>query len=165
MTDVVTTEKGRRRPGGPAGHVGPSASDVDACRRDYLRALDLLEEARAVVMERIRASQEALGVSRTHVSGGGRLADIVEDVGAGEVRALVADSIALLARARHRAQRASFRLLAAEGETLAEIARIYGVSRQLVSRMVNEPEPQDDRPVSHPAAPAAKLAPESGEVR
>jgi hypothetical protein len=116
-----------------------------------------------VVMERLQASQQALRVARAHVEASGRLADIVEDLGAGQVRALVADSIALLARARHRAQRASFRLLAAEGETLAEVGRIYGISRQLVSRMVNESDGGDDDPVPHPVASAAMLEPLPGE--
>ena len=44
--------------------------------------------------------------------------------------------------ARHRAQQAQFKLAAAEGATMAEIARGWGVSRQLVSRMVKEPMPR-----------------------
>jgi DNA-binding transcriptional regulator LsrR (DeoR family) len=32
-------------------------------------------------------------------------------------------------------------LLQSEGQTLADIGRTYGISRQLVSRLVNEPDP------------------------
>ncbi len=57
------------------------------------------------------------------------------------LRASLGDSLAELERTRHDAQRLLFQLMHAEGLTLADIGRMYGISRQLVSRLVNEPDP------------------------
>jgi transposase-like protein len=57
---------------------------------------------------------------------------------AAHARAATSEIIRDVQAARHRAQQAQFKLAAAEGSTMAEIARAWGVSRQLVSRMVKE---------------------------
>ena len=57
------------------------------------------------------------------------------------LRASLADALAELERTRHDAQRLLFQLLHSEGQTIADIGRTWGISRQLVSRLVNEPDP------------------------
>jgi DNA-directed RNA polymerase specialized sigma subunit len=58
------------------------------------------------------------------------------------LRASLSDSLAVLERTRHDAQRLLFQLLHQEGQTMADIGRMWGISRQLVSRLVNEPDPE-----------------------
>ena len=55
--------------------------------------------------------------------------------------ASLGDSLAELERTRHDAQRLLFQLMHAEGLTLADIGRGVRISRQLVSRLVNQPDP------------------------
>ncbi len=71
------------------------------------------------------------------------------------LRASLSDALAELERTRHAAQRLLFLLLQAEGQTLADIGRALGISRQLVSRMVNEPDP--DAHVITPSRCAVRL--------
>ena len=65
--------------------------------------------------------------------------EVAQLANAAQARAATSAIIREVQGARHRAQRAQFKLAAAEGSTMAEIARGWGVSRQLVSRMVKEP--------------------------
>jgi DNA-directed RNA polymerase sigma subunit (sigma70/sigma32) len=58
------------------------------------------------------------------------------------LRANLADALAELERCRHDVQRLLFQILHSEGQTLADIGRSFGISRQLVSRLVNEPDPE-----------------------
>ncbi len=58
------------------------------------------------------------------------------------LRSSLSDTLAELERTRHDAQRLLFQLLHQEGQTMADIGRMWGISRQLVSRLVNEPDPQ-----------------------
>jgi DNA-directed RNA polymerase specialized sigma24 family protein len=62
-----------------------------------------------------------------------------------EERAAVNAALAEMQQARHRSQRSLFLLAADEGFSLAEIARTWGISRQLVSRMTKE-EPGQGAP-------------------
>ena len=69
------------------------------------------------------------------------------------MRASLSDALADLERGRHETQRLLFQLLQAEGQTLADIGRTYGISRQLVSRLVNEPDGAGAGEAGHLAAP------------
>jgi DNA-directed RNA polymerase specialized sigma24 family protein len=62
-----------------------------------------------------------------------------------EQRAKVNACLADMQQARHRSQRSLFLLAVDEGFSLAEIARTWGISRQLVSRMTKE-EPGQGSP-------------------
>ena len=66
------------------------------------------------------------------------LSDLEHIVEPGLLRAAVSTAIIELERARHDAQRLLFLLLQAEGQSMTGIARTWGISRQLVSRLVNE---------------------------
>jgi hypothetical protein len=79
-------------------------------------------------------------VAREIVQSGRPLVDLEQEIDPSPMRATLAEALAELERSRHEAQRLLFQLLHAEGQTLADIGRTYGISRQLVSRLVNEPE-------------------------
>ena len=63
---------------------------------------------------------------------------VAETIGLADYREAMNVGAARVRRARHDYQRAMFLLAMAEGSSLAEIARTWRVSRQLVSRMTKE---------------------------
>jgi hypothetical protein len=73
---------------------------------------------------------------------GGSALQIAEAIGLADFREALSAGAARVRRARHDFQRAMFLLAMAEGSSLAEIARTWRVSRQLVSRVTKE-EPRE----------------------
>jgi DNA invertase Pin-like site-specific DNA recombinase len=69
---------------------------------------------------------------------GGTALEVAQSMGLADRREILNAAAARLRRARHEFQRAMFLLAMAEGSSLAEIARAWRVSRQLVSRMTKE---------------------------
>jgi DNA-directed RNA polymerase specialized sigma subunit len=67
------------------------------------------------------------------------MSDIATLVEAQPRRAELSSAIDRLERTRHTAQRLLFRSLVAENMSMADIGRMFGISRSLVSRIVNEP--------------------------
>jgi hypothetical protein len=84
--------------------------------------------------------------ARRMVESGRSASEVARLNGAAEARAANSEMLRKVQAARHRAQQAQFKLASAEGSTMADIARGWGVSRQLVSRMVKEPTPRRRRP-------------------
>ena len=62
--------------------------------------------------------------------------DVTDSTGMSDHRTTVNEAMVDLERARHQFHRAMFLLAETEGSTKAEVGRAWGVSRQLVSRMV-----------------------------
>jgi hypothetical protein len=69
---------------------------------------------------------------------GNNVLEVAETIGLADFREALNAGAARVRRARHDFQRAMFLLAMAEGASLAEIARTWRVSRQLVSRMTKE---------------------------
>jgi DNA invertase Pin-like site-specific DNA recombinase len=116
-------------------------TDVQAEQRArYLVAMEKVVEASDRLIDALRDTQQARGIVREHMAEGGRLSDLERIIEPGALRAAVSNGIAELERTRHQAQRLLFRLLQAEGQSMTNIARTWGISRQLVSRLINEPE-------------------------
>jgi len=97
--------------------VGAAAAELQVLFEQLATGVDL-------GLDRIEWGAGALAVARTM-----RLADRREMLNAAAARVRLA---------RHNFQRAMFLLAMAEGSSLAEIARTWRVSRQLVSRMTKE---------------------------
>jgi hypothetical protein len=112
-------------------------------RARYLVAMEAVAEASDRMIAALGDSQRARGTVREHMAQGGRLSDLEHIIDPGRLRASVSSGIVELERTRHDAQRLLFRLLQAEGQSMTDIARTWGISRQLVSRMVNEPVVDD----------------------
>jgi hypothetical protein len=106
--------------------------------RECLDALDALAAAETVLrgqLATLRAS--ALAIHR-YLDGGGRsqgLSDVIDITGQ---RAASGDALRGVESARVGVQHAIYRLAAADGMNAADIGRVWGVSRQLVSRVLNQ---------------------------
>jgi aryl-alcohol dehydrogenase-like predicted oxidoreductase len=112
---------------------------MDLLRHESIVAVRELEET--VVRMRNHLKSLETGLRRAHrMLENGRLArEIAGSADFAGGRRATSALMHEIQAARHRAQRAQFQLAAAEGSSMADIARAWGVSRQLVSRMVKEP--------------------------
>ena len=129
----------------PKGVTPPTAESVDplrtsVLRRDVLSALDELDvatEESGRLFDSLRTQARHL---RPQIEGGAKASDLPHPLRISDCRAAVSQALTRIEKARHRFQRAMFLLAAAEGASLADIARAWGISRQLVSRMTREPD-------------------------
>jgi DNA-directed RNA polymerase specialized sigma24 family protein len=106
-------------------------------RRDYLEALDELDEADTGLRVQLARSRRNRANLRRYLADGGDAAGCREIL---DLRSATSDfdgAVSRLLTGRRRAQQAMYRLSAAEGMTATEIARMWGVSRQFVSRIIN----------------------------
>ena len=115
--------------------------DLDSTRRQYFDALDALGEALSVLRTALNEGESALRTVRAHVEMQGKASDFVDVLHPAPMRAALGGALTEFERARHRSQRLLFRLLWAEGTSMSDVARAWGISRQLVSRLINEPDP------------------------
>jgi CRP-like cAMP-binding protein len=119
--------------------VDDSRVELDEALRDeLLRSLKELGEASQRLHEALNAGAGTFSLVRTLVQEGRQVRELADMVDPIPLRAAVADSMLRLERARHETQRILFQVLRSEGMTNADIARMWGISRQLVSRLVNE---------------------------
>jgi DNA-directed RNA polymerase specialized sigma24 family protein len=112
--------------------------ELDGLRAEYLTAAERYERAAASLRVAMEEADDGLEVVRAHVQAGKPLLDILPTIRPAGLRNQLSQSADELERARHEAQRVIFAMLAAEGLTLAEIGRTFGISRSLVSRMIHE---------------------------
>jgi hypothetical protein len=115
--------------------------DLESTRLQYFDALDALGEALATLRIALNEGESALQTVRAHVEKQGKASDFVDVLHPAPMRAALGGALTDFERARHRSQRLLFRLLWAEGTSMSDIARAWGISRQLVSRLINEPDP------------------------
>jgi hypothetical protein len=120
--------------------------ELSELRRRYVDALATVEHASRRTVDALEEAHRGRDVVRELVESGRPLVDLEQLLDPSPMRAGLAEALADLERTRHDAQRLLFQLLHSEGQTLADIGRTYGISRQLVSRLVNEPDPG-----SHPS--------------
>ena len=123
----------------------PSPTQIQALRQDAIRELQEMEDAIVRTRNQLRFMEGMVRRVRKMIESGRTAAEVARTANAAEARAATSEVIREVQAARHRAQRAQFKLAAAQGSTMAEIARRWGVSRQLVSRMVKEPSPRRRR--------------------
>jgi DNA invertase Pin-like site-specific DNA recombinase len=114
-------------------------TDADAYRKQLLEHLPTLNLAAEQVVASITNARQAYEAVRELLITGTELQVLVDDLQPGELRGDLSHSLAQLEHARHNTQCVLFRLLQAEGMTITDIARAWGISRQLVSRLINEP--------------------------
>ena len=115
--------------------------ELDAVSKEYLDALDDLTAASEQVHQALREAAHALSLVREHIERGGHVSDFTDLIQPAPLRTLLSTSLDNLERKRHRTQRLLFKILCNEGKSMAEIGRAWGISRQLVSRLINEAEP------------------------
>jgi DNA-directed RNA polymerase specialized sigma subunit len=118
-----------------------TADDLIHLRQRYLDAIDAVQDACESTIDALVATREARRLTRENVRAGRPMTVLEHVLEPHSLRALISDSLGELERTRHDAQRLLFQLLHGEGQTMADIGRMWGISRQLVSRLVNEPDP------------------------
>jgi DNA invertase Pin-like site-specific DNA recombinase len=116
----------------------PETLDLAVLRRDYLASLTVLNAAAERVHQALDGAAAGLRVLRDHLQQDGRASDFTSVIEPIPLRGALSSSLTDLERARHRSQRMLFRLLQAEGTSISDIGRAWGISRQLVSRLINE---------------------------
>jgi len=107
-----------------------------ALLQELFEAFDEVEAAETALRERLRLYRSAIRKSRRHYERGGTTPELIEALDTSEDRAANTDVLQTLGAARVRAQHAVYRVAAADGMTAADIGRAWGVSRQLVSRVL-----------------------------
>jgi hypothetical protein len=98
--------------------------EYKAANEDLKHLCDLLESL----------THDAMG----QIEGGAKSLDMAQSMGLADRRETMNTAGSRMRKARHEFQRAMFLLAVAEGDSRAEIARVWRVSRQLVSRMTGE---------------------------
>jgi hypothetical protein len=112
--------------------------DRDALSRAYLESLSELEGAYRELQAELAEGVATIASIREHLDRGGRVAELLETGTVQAVRRSIGAGLKEVERARHLRDRLLFRSLQAEGLTAAEMGRSFGVSRALVSRLLNE---------------------------
>jgi hypothetical protein len=106
--------------------------------RECLDALDALAAAETVLRGQLGALRASAVAIHRYLDAGGRsqgLSDVIDITGQ---RAASGDALRGVESARVVVQHAIYRLAAADGMSAADIGRVWGVSRQLVSRVLNQ---------------------------
>jgi aspartate oxidase len=119
-----------------------SASQLKQLRADSIRTLQEMEDAIVRTRNQLKTMEIMMRRVRKMIESGRTAGEVAQANNAAVARAATSEIIREVQGSRHRAQQAQFKLAAAEGSTMAEIARGWGISRQLVSRMVKEPTPR-----------------------
>jgi len=125
-----------------AGKPRNTPAQMQSLRDEAIRSIGEMEEAILATRNQLRVMEAVMRRGRKMLESGRGASEVASVNHAAEARAATSEIIRRVQGARHRAQQAQFKLAAAEGATMAEIARGWGVSRQLVSRMVKEPMPR-----------------------
>lgn len=111
-------------------------------REESIVSLRELEETVVRMRNQLKVLETALRRAHRMLDNGSLASEMAVAANVAAGRQATSAVMREIQMARHRAQRAQFQLAAAEGNSMADIARAWGVSRQLVSRMVKEPMPR-----------------------
>ena len=114
-------------------------------RAQALAGLREFQQEAATLRTALRRYELVLGrVCRT-VEQGAPLHEVMRKIGVSDLRADLVERLERFEDARHRMRVACFRMSLTEGLSIGDIARLWGISRQLASRLVNEAR-KDPRP-------------------
>jgi len=116
-----------------------------------LDAFDAIDRADARLRDQLHRYRKLREISRRHLENKGSAGSLRDLIDIKEARVRNDDALRELNEARADAQFAMYRLAAAEGMSAAEIGRTWGVSRQFVSRVLNN-QRQPLRKVGRPAS-------------
>jgi DNA-binding phage protein len=132
-----------------AGSVDEPVDEPDeALQRHALDDLDALVEAVAEARKDLRSYQAVIEKNRRHLAQGGRASDMAVRFNVQGVRASLTDRLEGVERRRNASRISLWRLQVSEGRTIAEIARIWGLSRQLISRALRSADVSPGEPDS-----------------
>jgi transposase-like protein len=107
-------------------------------RAQALAGLHEFREEAAALRAGLRRYERALERVCRQVERNVPLHEVMGQIGVGELRADLVERLTRFEEARHRMRVACFRMSLTEGLSIGDIARLWGISRQLASRLVNE---------------------------
>ena len=107
-------------------------------RAQALAGLDEFRQEAAALRFGLRRYERALERVSRQVERDVPLHEVMGQIGVGDLRADLVERLTLFEEARHRMRAACFRVSLTEGLSIGDIARLWGISRQLASRLVNE---------------------------
>jgi hypothetical protein len=119
------------------GDKSSADESTDALRAQSIAALDEFIQATTEARDDFGTFQAALEKNRSYLSDGGRASDITALFDIPSLRSSLTDGLERLEHARMACRRTLWRLQLSEGKTIADIARSWGLSRQLVSRALS----------------------------
>jgi hypothetical protein len=137
--------------------MAPNAQTAASAINERAQALEGLREfaqEAATLRSSLRCYERAMERVCRQVEREVPLHEAMGQIGVGEVRADLVERLTRFEEARHRMRTACFRVSLTEGLSIGGIARLWGISRQLASRLVNETA-DDPTPPVHRAAPGA----------
>ena len=120
-------------------------------RERALAGLQEFQAQTASLRRALRGYERVFGGASRRVEQGALLHEVMRKIGVSELRADLVDRLARFEEARHAMRVACFHLSHTEGLSIGEIARLWGISRQLTSRLINEAV-EDPRPASRQSA-------------
>ncbi len=121
----------------------PSRStSIETLRADAVTEFDLLLQSAAVLRAELRSFETGMRRARGHLVRGRAAAKMHDVLDISVVRQVLTRAAADFEATRHATRISIFRLQVAEGMSLGAIAREWGLSRQLVSRMLKEAQPK-----------------------
>jgi hypothetical protein len=112
----------------------PAGTSSEPLRDEAARALGALIQTVSEVRKDLRAFESILKKIHHDLVAGDPVSDMLSRYRAGEVRASFSDRLNGIERARNASRLAMWRLQLSEGANIADIARGWGFSRQLISR-------------------------------
>jgi hypothetical protein len=124
------------------GDSASPAASWETLRDEAINSIDALIEDVIATRNDLGAYQAVLEKNRTHLADGARVNETPALFDLGSVRATLSERLSSLERTRYAARFALWRLQVAEGTSIAEIARMWGFSRQLVSRALASRDPR-----------------------
>lgn len=107
--------------------------------QELLDALAEVDSAAERLQEHLHGYRAGLATARAHFEAGGSVPDLLATNPLTPEHS-AKEPVRLLEAARAKGQYAMYRLAAADGMNAAEIGRAWSVSRQLVSRVLNDSE-------------------------
>jgi hypothetical protein len=107
-------------------------------REQALAGLDEFRQEAATLRSALRRYERALERVCRQVERDVPLHEVMGQIGVGDLRADLVERLTRFEEARHRMRVACFRMSLTEGLSIGDIARLWGISRQLASRLVNE---------------------------
>jgi len=116
------------------GHSVPPEASPEELRAQAVHAIDELMRVVAEVRDELHNYETVLKRGRRDLASGTPAVEMVARTRAGAVRASFSDRLSDIERARALSRITMWRLQSSEGSTIADIARSWGFSRQLVSR-------------------------------
>lgn len=111
---------------------------VLARRRDVVSSMHEISAASKELKDQFDRLEIVTRKAVGQMERGERVLDVAQSMGLADRRETLNAAATRVRRGRHALQRAMFLLAVTEGDSRAEIARVWRVSRQLVSRILRE---------------------------